>query len=129
MLEAGWTQFRGEFFRRRVELASKEVRRNARSRELGRWQNWRLEFLSNRFNSFVLASSVLAGFAFTALVELDINEDVATGLITAGYGWMCVTAVARAPVRALPAACAADDVLRPTRAARVPRRRARAAGR
>ncbi|KAL1522739.1 hypothetical protein AB1Y20_017712 [Prymnesium parvum] len=71
MLEAGWAQFRGEYFRLRVELASKE-----------------LEYLTSRFNSLVLAASVLAGFAFTALVELDINEEIGTNLEKAGYEWM-----------------------------------------
>ena len=36
----------------------------------------------------MLAASILAGFAFTALVELDINEETSSRLEQADYGWM-----------------------------------------
>ena len=53
MLEAGWSQFENEFFRYRVELQAKV-----------------LDQLIGRFNSVVVAASIIAGFAFTALVEM-----------------------------------------------------------
>lgn len=71
MLEAGWNQFSSEFFRLRVELSIKE-----------------LEYLTARFNSLVVAASILAGFAFTALVELEVGETTGIKLEAAGYEWM-----------------------------------------
>mmetsp|Transcript_25686 Transcript_25686/g.65281 ORF Transcript_25686/g.65281 Transcript_25686/m.65281 type:complete len:260 (-) Transcript_25686:179-958(-) len=71
MLEAGWNQFSQEYFRLRVELASKE-----------------LEYLINRLNSLTVAASVVSGFAFTALVELEISSDTLLKLESAGYEWM-----------------------------------------
>ena len=55
----------------RVEIATKE-----------------LEYLTNRLNSLVVAASVVAGFAFTALVELHIDGFALTKLDEAGYDWI-----------------------------------------
>ena len=66
-LEAGWNQFNQEYFRMRVEISTKE-----------------LEYLTNRLNSLTVAASVIAGFAFTALVELEISIESLEKLEQAG---------------------------------------------
>ena len=71
MLEAGWQLYEGEYFRQRVEISSKE-----------------LEFLTSRMTSLATTGSVLAGFAFNALVELDITQDVEEDLKDVGYVWI-----------------------------------------
>ena len=65
------TEFEQEYFAQRVQIATKE-----------------LEYMTNRFNGLTVAASVLAGFAFTALVELDIDTATLETLETIGYGWM-----------------------------------------
>jgi len=71
MLEAGWQLYEGEYFRHRVEISTKE-----------------LEFLTSRMTSLGTTGSILAGFAFTALVELEITKDVEENLELAGYEFM-----------------------------------------
>jgi len=71
MLEAGWNQFNQEYLRLRVELENKE-----------------LEYHISRLNSITVAGSVIAGFAFTALVELDISLDMVDKLRASGFGIM-----------------------------------------
>jgi len=71
MLEAGWNQFNQEYFQMRVEISTKE-----------------LEYLTNLLNSLVVAASVIAGFAFTALVELEISMDTLVKLEEAGWYWI-----------------------------------------
>lgn len=68
MLEAGWNQFNQEYLRLRVELENKE-----------------LEYHISRLNSITVAGSVIAGFAFTALVELTISVDMVDKLRASGY--------------------------------------------
>lgn len=70
MLEAGWQLYEGEYFRHRVEISTKE-----------------LEFLTNRMNTIGSTATILAGFAFTALVELDIDQATGQVLTQAGYDW------------------------------------------
>ena len=71
MLEAGWNQYSAEYQRLRVDLEAKE-----------------LEYHINRLNSITVAGSVIAGFAFTALVELDLSLDNIDKLRAAGFGTM-----------------------------------------
>jgi len=70
MLEAGWQLYEGEYFRHRVEISNKE-----------------LEFLTNRMSSLGTTGSILAGFAFTALVELEISPDIEDDLTEVGYAF------------------------------------------
>ena len=71
MLEAGWYQFNQEYFRLSVQLAAKE-----------------LEVLESRFSSLIVVATILVGFAFTALVELDVNTASLEALEEAGFDWM-----------------------------------------
>ena len=71
MLEAGWNQFEQEYFAQRVQIDTKE-----------------LEYMTARFNGLTLAASVLAGFAFTALVELDISTEALEQLEAVGKDYM-----------------------------------------
>ena len=71
MLEAGWQLYENEYFRNRVEISSKE-----------------LEFLTNRMASLGTTGSILAGFAFTALVELEITKEVEEDLKEVNYDFM-----------------------------------------
>ena len=66
--QAGWNQFNQEYLRLRVELENKE-----------------LEYHISRLNSITVAGSVIAGFAFTALVELTISVDMVDKLRASGY--------------------------------------------
>ena len=66
--QAGWNQFNQEYLRLRVELENKE-----------------LEYHISRLNSITVAGSVIAGFAFTALVELTISVDTVDKLRASGY--------------------------------------------
>ena len=69
--QAGWNQFNQEYLRLRVELENKE-----------------LEYHISRLNSITVAGSVIAGFAFTALVELTISVDMVDKLRASGYYYL-----------------------------------------
>ena len=71
MLEAGWQLYEGEYFQHRVEISGKE-----------------LEFLTSRMTSLATVGSILSGFAFTALVELEIDDEVEENLEKANYPFM-----------------------------------------